>query len=181
MRFGAKAFLSLSVILSLTTAWGIAQEAPPSEYRLKAAFLFNFAKFVDWPPEAFKDASAPLVIGILGDNPFGRDLEQTVQGKSINTHPLLIKQFSSPSETTNCHILFVSSSEKKRQPEVLNSVRGAPVLTVGENDQFIEAGGMINFVVEDKKIRFQINNDPARREGLKISSKLLGLAQPSGK
>jgi hypothetical protein len=179
MRFGARATFGLSLILLLVTVAGSAQESPPSEYRLKAAFLFNFAKFVEWPASAFADSTSPFVIGVLGENPFGSDLEQTVRGKVINERLLSIKLFRSPTEATNCHILFISTSEKKQFSDIFNTLKGVPVLTVGETDQFIDSGGMINFVMEDKKIRFQINNETAKREKLQISSKLLSLAIPA--
>jgi hypothetical protein len=154
-----------------------AQETQPSEYQLKAAFLYNFAQFVDWPAGAFAQPTSPLVIGILGDNPFGPGLEQTVRGKTINTHPLSVREFRSLAEVTNaCQILFVSSTEKKRLPEIFAGLRGASILTVGETDRFTESGGMINFVLEGTKIRFQINDAAAKSAGLKISSKLLSLA-----
>jgi len=160
----------------LPAAGASAQEAQPSEYQVKAAFLFNFAKFVEWPPESFAKETSPLVIGILGDNPFGGDLERTVQNKTINNRPLVIEQLHSSAEATNCQVLFISTSEKKRLPEIFNGLRGASVLTVSETDGFTEAGGMINFVWEGKKIRFEINNDAARKAKLKINSKLLSLA-----
>jgi hypothetical protein len=178
MRVGATALFSLRVLLLLAAGSSRAQDATPSEYQLKAAFLFNFAKFVEWPPDSSGESTAPFVIGILGSSPFGDDLQQTIQGKSINNRPLITREVHSLTEATNCQILFISTSERKRLPEIFKTLGDAHVLTVGENDQFIRAGGMINFVMEEQKIRFQINNDAAKRVGLKISSKLLGLAVP---
>jgi hypothetical protein len=165
--------LSLALLLS---AKAMAQETQPSEYQVKAAFLFNFAKFVEWPPESFAGETSPLAIGILGDNPFGSALEGTVQDKTINSHSLAIRQFHSVAEATNCQVLFISASEKKRLAEIFAGLRGTSVLTVSETDGFTEAGGMINFVLENKKIRFQINDEAAKAARLKISSKLLSLA-----
>ena len=159
---------------------GRAQESPPTEYQIKAAFLFNFAKFVQWPQAAFTGAASPIVVGVLGENPFHDDLARTIRNKSIDEHPLVIKEFRSPTEATNCHILFISTSEKNRLPEILKGLKGTSVLTVGEMEHFTESGGMINFVLKGKKIRFQINNDEAARAGLKISSKLMSLALPPG-
>jgi hypothetical protein len=178
MRLREIAMLSLSLVWLVSVRVGHAQEAPPTEYQLKAAFLFNFAKFVEWPPAAFAGAKAPLVIGILGDNPFHDDLARTIGNKTIDEHPLEIKelQYSSLAQATNCHILFISTSEKKRLPEIFAGLKGASVLTVGETDRFTETGGMINFVPEGTKIRFQVNKDTATKAGLKISSKLLSLA-----
>ena len=175
MRFGKTLIFCLSFLL-LPLMVSFAQESPPSEYQLKAAFLFNFAKFVDWPPEAFTSTNAPMVIGILGEDPFGPDLENTIHNKSIAGRAIVHKRVTSLAEARSCHILFISSSEKKRLPEIFGNLRGASVLTVSETDTFTELGGMINFVMEGKKIRFQINDDAAKSAGLKISSKLLGVA-----
>lgn len=172
----ATAILALGWLLLMGSGLVCAQEPQPSEYELKAAFLYNFAKFVEWPPGTFPQSSSPFVIGILGENPFADDLKKTVAGKKILEHPISVVAFSTLAEATNCHILFISNSEKSRLGAIFKSLRGAPVLTVGENDQFTEAGGMINFVREANKIRFQINDESAKGARLKISSKLLSLA-----
>lgn len=176
MRFGATPILHLSMALLLGAEDVRAPEAQPTEYQLKAAFLFHFAKFVEWPADAFKETSSPLVIGVLGDSPFGDDLEKTVRGKKLNDHPLAVQAFRSAGEVTNCHILFISTSERPRMPEIFQGLGRSSVLTVGETERFTESGGMINFVMEGNKIRFQINNVAAKQAGLKISSKLLSLA-----
>ncbi len=154
---------------------GFAQPSP-SEYQIKAAFLYNFAKFVEWPPQAFAGPKSPMVIGVLGKNVFGDDLEQTIRNKTINGHPFQFKEVHSVTEATNCHILFISASERDRLPKILSGLRNADVLTVSETGHFIEAGGMINFVIEDNRVHFQINDAAAKKAGLKISSKLLSLA-----
>jgi hypothetical protein len=172
-----RSFLSLNLIwLLLVGGDGRAQVSQPTEYQIKAAFLFNFAKFVQWPPAALAGATSPIVIGILGENPFHDDLARTIRNKTIDDHPLVIKELRSPAEATNCHILFISTSEKRRLPEILKGLEGSSVLTVGEMDHFTESGGMINFVLKGNKVRFQINHDAATRAGLKISSKLMSLA-----
>jgi hypothetical protein len=177
----ATSYLGLGLIwLLLAGGGGRAQDARPTEYQIKAAFLFNFAKFVNWPPGVFAQPTSPIVIGILGENPFHDDLARTVRDKTVDDHPLVIKEFRSADQATNCHILFISTSEKNRLPEILKVLNGTSVLTVGEMERFTEAGGMINFVLEGTKIRFQINNDAATRAGLKISSKLLSLAMRLG-
>ena len=168
-------YCCLSVLLGLATG-GWAQETQPSEYQVKAAFLYNFAKFVEWPAQAYSKPDSPIVIGVLGKNVFGADLEHTIHNKMINSRPLEIREFHSTEEATNCHILFISPSERDHLSKVLVALQGTSVLTVSETDQFIEAGGMINFVVEENKIHFQINDDAAKKSGLKISSKLLSLA-----
>jgi hypothetical protein len=163
-------------LISIAGFNGLAQSPPPSEYQIKAAFLYNFAKFVKWPPETFAEPEAPIVIGVLGDNVFGNYLELTIHDKTFNNHPFQFKEFHSVNEATNCHILFISTSEQDRLPQILTVLQGTRVLTVGEMDHFIAAGGMINFVIEDKRIHFQINNAAAIKAGLTISSKLLSLA-----
>ena len=176
MRLRATPIQSLSLVWLLAVGGVGARESQPSEYQIKAAFLFNFAKYVEWPPAAFAEAASPIVIGILGENPFGDDLARMIRDKTLNDHPLMIKEFHSPVEATNCHILFISTSEKARLAQVLEGLHGASVLTVGEMDRFTETGGMINFFAGGNKIRFQINVEAARSAGLKVSSKLLSLA-----
>jgi len=171
------AVLLFSLICFL--GWGaFAQDAAPTEYQIKAAFLYNFVKFVDWPPQSFATPSSPIVIGVLGENVFGDNLEQAVHDKIINNHPLQYKKFDSVAEATNCQVLFISASEKNRFPQILDTLRGRSILTVSESDRFIAAGGIINFVIVNNRVRFQINNESARKAGLTISSDLLNLAVP---
>ncbi len=177
MRLGAKPILSLAFFLLLILAPGQVNEPRLSEYQLKAAFLFNFAKFVDWPPEAFPSETSPLVIGVLGQNPFGKDLGDVIRNKVIGGHPVT-QRMTSLEAAGGCHVLFISSSERKRLREIIHTLQGNSVLTVGDSDEFIAAGGMINLFVEGKKIRFQINQPAAKSAGLKVSSKLLCLAAP---
>ena len=156
---------------------GRAQDSQPTEYQIKAAFIYHFAEFVDWPTQAFADASSPMVIGVLGENVFGTDLEQIINGKAIKGHQLQFKEFKSVTEVTNCQVLFISPSEKSHLPKILAALQGANVLTVSEKtDDFTKDGGMINLKIIDNKIRFEINNDAAKKAGLTISSKLLSLA-----
>jgi hypothetical protein len=178
MRLLVPPILNLTLALLFVVAGVSAQEAKPSEYQLKAAFLFNFAKFIEWPPEAFAEKESPFIIGILGDNPFGKELERTILGKTVNGRMLEIRTFDSPAEAKKCHILFIGSSENKRLPEVLDNLHGTSVLTVSDWVHFTKNGGMINFVLESNRIRFRINDQAARGAGLKISSKLLNLAVP---
>jgi YfiR/HmsC-like len=169
------AFLIIGLIFAFDLR-GFAQTSSPTEYRIKAAFLYNFAKFIKWPPQTFAGPESPIVIGVLGENVFGGDLEQTIHDKTFNDHPFQFKEFHSVNQATNCQILFISASEQERLPKILSGLRGTSVLTVSEMDHFIEAGGMINFVIEEKRIHFQINNEAAEKAGLIISSKLLSLA-----
>jgi len=162
-----------------------AQSEPPTEYQIKAAFLYNFAKFVEWPTDAFADPRAPIVVGIVGEDPFGSVLDKIVLGKTVNGRVLEIKRLKPGPDLRNCHILFLNSSEKKHLAPILESLQGSSVLTVGETDRFAQSGGVINFIFEENKVRFEINSETAARAGLKISSKLLALArivanQPNG-
>ena len=151
-------------------------QQPAPEYQIKAAFLFNFAKFVDWPPEVFTDTNSPIVIGVLGKNVFGDYLKETIRDKSVRSRSFELKQFTSAIQATNCQILFISPELKENLPKIIAGLHNASILTVSETDQFIKAGGMVNFVIEDNKIRFQINDSAARKARLRISSKLLSLA-----
>ena len=149
------------------------------EYQTKAAFLFNFAKFVNWPPRKFTEPDSPLIIGVVGSDPFGGLLEEQVQDQRINDRTVIVRHIQSIQELRKCHIVFVCRSEAERLGPILAAVRGDNVLTVGETDQFIPRGGIINFVMIGPTVRFQINNSAARHAGLKISSKLSSLAIPA--
>ena len=158
---------------------GVARAQAP-EYDLKAAFLFNFVKFVEWPPAAFAGDRTPLTICVYGDDPFGRTLDALVEGERAGERGLLVRRPDSLGGLEGCHVLFVSRSEKDRLGEVLAQVQGQPVLTVGDTDGFLRAGGAINFILEGSKVRFLIDQAAAERSGLKISSKLMRLAVPPG-
>jgi hypothetical protein len=157
----------------------LAQEALP-EYQIKAAYLYNFLKFVEWPEDAFPDPLAPIVIGISGDDPFGNSLPQVVIGKTVQGRDLVIHKYHTGEDMRGAHILFISPSEKKRLPQILSSLRGSSVLTVADAEGFLEAGGMIQFVSENDRVRFAINVDATSRAKLKMSSKLLSLARVVG-
>lgn len=154
---------------------GFAQEPAP-EYQIKAAFLFNFAKFVDWPPDAFPNTNAPIVIGVLGKNVFGHYLEDTIQDKKVRNRSFAFKEFTSATEATNCHILFISPTLKDEYPSIIKALHNSSVLTVSETEGFLKAGGMVNFTIVDNKVHFDISDEAAKKAGLKISSKLLSLA-----
>ena len=158
---------------------GYAQDSP-SEYQVKAAYLFNFLKFVEWPEEAFPDPLAPIVIGIAGDDPFGSALPQVVVGKTVQGRDLVIRKYRVGEDLRSTHILFISASEKKRVPQIVASLRGSSVLTVADFNEFLGDGGMIQLYSENNRIRFAINVDATGRAKLKISSKLLSLARVVG-
>jgi len=158
---------------------GQAQEGL-SEYQVKAAYLFNFLKFVEYPSESFADPLAPMVIGVVGDDPFGNALPQIVIGKSVQGRDLVIRVYRTGEDLRGAHILFISTSEKKRLPMILSSLRGSSVLTVSDAAGFLEAGGMIQFLNENGRVRFAINVEATNRAKLKMSSKLLSLARLVG-
>lgn len=169
--------LALEVwLLSCGALPGQTLAASAQEYQVKAAFLYNFAKFVDWPGEP-AGTSAPLVITVFGKDPFGPALENIVLGRTVNGRRLVIRRTSRLEELLPCHILFISSSEKRRLAEILQALRGTSVLTVGDMEEFLQLGGSVRFFVEENKVRFGINLEAARRTELKISSKLLSLAR----
>jgi hypothetical protein len=149
--------------------------APAPEYQVKAAFLYNFAKFVDWPAHEVA-GGGPLHVCVIGDDPFGSFLPETLEGKSVRDRRLTLRHLEGPADASSCHIAFVSPSEEAELPRLLASLAAASVLTVGETSAFERSGGMITFHVEGSKIRFAINVDAAERAGLKISSQLLKLA-----
>lgn len=147
------------------------------EYRVKAAFIFNFAKFVQWPGDAFEDQETPVTIGIVGEDPFGSILEETVGGRTIQGRKIAIKRFGSIEQAHGCHMLFISDSQAEQLQHVFSVLDDLPVLTIGETEFFAENGGMIGFFITENRVKFKINLETARRSRLKISSKLLKLAR----
>jgi len=170
--------LALLFALSIGIVSNTFAQQQPSEYDLKAAFLFNFAKFVEWPPEVFAGTNSPIVIGILGKDVFGDTLGKIINDRKVNNRGFAFRHFDSANEATNCQILFVSSSERNDFAKIVSALHNASVLTVSEADGFLKAGGMINFLIEGKNIRFQISDEAAKKAQLKVSSKLLSLAVP---
>jgi hypothetical protein len=154
-----------------------AEDHMADEYRVKAAFLFNFAKFVEWPATSFTSNDQPIEICILGQNPFGTSLEDAVRGKVAANRTFIVREVSSAQQAGNCHILFVGVSERKRSRAVLGELKGASVLTVGETEDFTATGGVISFKLKDGRVRFEIDPAAAERGNLRISSKLLSLAE----
>jgi len=148
-----------------------------TEYRVKAAFLYNFAKLVEGPPDAFHTPSDPFAICTLGENPFGDALSEAIKGKSFNGRGFVEKNIISTEVARGCHILFVSSSEHSQVRAIAKQLRGASILTVGDTQGFAPQGVIINFVVQDNKVRFEFNAEAAERAQLKASSKLLNLAK----
>jgi hypothetical protein len=147
-----------------------------TEYELKAAFLFNFAKFVDWPPQAFPEPSAPLIFGIIGEDPFGSTLPATLERETVKGRPIKIRRYQAGDDFAGCHLLFVTRSAASQTKDIVDRAKGLSVLTVSETEGFMAQGGMINFVMVDKSVRFDINTRAMGSAGLKASSKLLAVA-----
>jgi YfiR/HmsC-like len=170
--------LTLILLLLVTNLAHGAEPAKFSEYQIKGAFLVKFAMFVDWPGKSFANARSPIVIGILGDDPFGPNYEAALSREIADGHPFVVKRFKEPSDVNDCHILFVSSSENQRLPEVFGMLQKRPILTVGDQERFAHRGGMVNFIKEGGKLRFEVNVAAADVAGLKVNSRLLQLAKP---
>jgi hypothetical protein len=147
------------------------------ETEVKAVFLLNFAKFVEWPPEAFSGAAAPVVIGVLGEDPFGPTLDRVLEGESLNGRAFRVERYASLDELRPCHVLYVSPPAADDLPAVVKRLKGARTLTVGETERFARGGGVIGFVVKEGRVRFVIDRRAAENAGLKISSRLLSIAE----
>lgn len=178
----SRKFLPVLGLLWLAAGWLAAAETGPvageyKEYKVKAAFIYNFTKFTDWPPGAFSSPTASLVIGILGEDPFGDTMEDVVRGEVVRGRPLVIKRLRPDDDLRACHILFIARSETQRLPAVLSQLKGTPVLSVGETSGFAEQGGMINLLLADSILKIEINQAALEQAGLQISAKLLKLAR----
>ena len=151
--------------------------AAVEEYQLKAVFLYNFAKFVEWPEGSFRSLSEPITVCILGQNPFGPALVKTLEGKAIDGRPFRVREIPASEPGNPCHILFVSASERKRFRSLLPDRKGSGTLTVGESPGFAAEGGVVNFRIEGNTLRIEVNTEAARLEHLRISAKLLNLVE----
>jgi hypothetical protein len=145
-------------------------------YEVKAAFLFNFAKFIEWSPGAFAAPRSPFVVCVLGPDPFGNILDDTLRGKTIGDRAFTVQRLKDKEDARHCHMVFVSYLESAHLAEIVESLRGAHVLLAGESNKFAVSGGTIEFTLEDNHVHLTINTDAANRSGLKFSSKLLALA-----
>ena len=153
-----------------------AQETTFSEYEVKAAWLLNFARFVNWPTNTFQSLESPIVVGVAGKDPFGRLLEKAFAGKTVKGRSLVVRHPTTDQELRQCHIVFVSNSERRRLREILEKLGNHAVLTVGESEDFLDQGGVVNFVLKEKSIRFEINVQAAKSAGLRMEANLLKIA-----
>jgi hypothetical protein len=170
----------LWLTMALLAAGSARAIAGPSEYQVKAVFLFNFTQFVDWPPQAFPGPNAPFVIGVLGQDPFGPQLDEVVHGETVNRRPLVIERYRSVAEIRDCNILFIGSTESGHLDEILAALKGRSILTVGDADPGGQRGVMIRLVNENNRIRLRIDVAAAKAGNLTISSKLLRPAEIVG-
>jgi hypothetical protein len=169
---------ALATLLSLAAVTSTRAQASPSvEYQVKAAFLLNFAKFIEWPPNVFQGEKSPITVCIFRYDPFGSALDDIIRGKNINNRELLARRINELPDLKACQLLFVSNTEDKHLSEILNSLKGASALVVGESEDFAERGGGVQFFLENNKLRFAVNVDAVQRAHLAVSSKVLALAR----
>jgi hypothetical protein len=170
-------FARLFVLLCLLRGFSHAAEAT-KEYQVKAVFLFRLAQFVDWPVNSFADESSPIVIGVLGDDPFGEALDLAVQGETAHNRPLSVTRFRSVSDVKACHVLFVSRSETARIQETMTALSGRSILTVSDIDEFVTRhNGMVRFTTDKNKINLRVDPEAAKAVGLVLNSRLLRMAE----
>lgn len=189
-RFGSRIrplsrrrFLPLfAVIVVAACVPKAAGQGTTREYQIKAVLLFNLTQFVEWPESAFSSTNAPLVIGILGDDPFGKSLDDAVYGETVNNRPIVVVRYRDIDEVTNCQILFISQSKQRDFGNILSELRNRPIVTVADSEGFIAAGGMVRFFKNpENKIRIKINPDAVSAGNLSVSAKLLRVAEITGK
>ena len=166
----------LALVLFALAGGAADTQGGDDEYRLKAAFLLSFPRFVEWPERSL-GRGEPLIVAVYGQDPFGNALARAAGSKVVDDHPLMIHRTTSVELLRSCHIVFVAGVDAKRLQHALEVLEGAPVLTVGEGEEFLQAGGIIGLVLEERKVRFEINAGAARSAGLRISSSLLALAR----
>lgn len=166
----------VSVLIAALVCAPSLSPAPVSEQEVKAAFMFNFAKFVEWPPQTFSDSSSPFVVCSFGSNGVAEALKQGIEGKTVQNRTITVDVVTSASGAKACQVLYFDMTQTDHVAPLLHALEAAHVLTVGEMETFVDAGGIIGFVVRSNQLRFYINNAEAKKAGLKISSKLLTLA-----
>jgi len=169
--------IAIAIAALLTVTQCAALQPALNEYRVKAAFLFNFAKFVEWPPQAYQDDPGHQVFCVFGMDPFGPILDQTLAGKIVEGRSAVVRRVQDRNELRKCHLVFVSAAEGNLLPEVLASLGSSPVLLVGDAPDFARQGGTINFILREDNVRFAINPWAAQQLGLKIDAQLLDLAE----
>ena len=167
----------LTALVYMICPLALRGQSEVDEYRLKAAFLFHFAQFVEWPSNPAKAPDGGFIFCVVGEDPFHGDLEGTVQGKSVSGKTIRVRHIKQPQDTKECDVVFVDRNQSGRIREFIAAVSDGPVLTVGDSDDFLRQGGMIRFCTEDRKVRFEVNQEAAEKANLKVSSRLLLLAK----
>lgn len=167
--------VSLFIISGCQFLYG--QNNVVTEHQVKAVFLYNFTQFIAWPPASFKSPDEPFIIGIIGNDPFGSFLDETVAEEKIGTHPIGVQRYNDPKNIGHCHILYINSNDKESIKTILSAVSEKSILTIGDHPDFCQWGGIVRFFTDQNKIRLQINVEQSRAVGLNISSKLLSVAK----
>jgi hypothetical protein len=171
----AKTLKNSFVLLALFAGVCLRAETLP-EYQVKAAYVYNFARFVEWPAQSFKNAQDPFVIGIFGKDPFGGALEQTLKNKKIHGRAIQILRFDEPAKGAQCHILFIPTNEEKEN-ELIKQIENLPILSIGETDGFVQKHGMIELKIVDQKVAFEIHQTRVEKAGLIPSVQVLKLGK----
>ena len=161
----------------LTAAPCYGDDEAPREYSVKAAFIYNFTQFIDWPADAFAAGDSPFVVAVVGQNPFGAALDRAMANKTVGKHPIVVKYFATANDLGTCQLLFVSASLDKQLGEIFAKKTGKAVLNVGESDEFMRAGGAIRLFLEEDHVKFEIAPDVCEAARLKVSAKLMKLAR----
>jgi len=167
----------ICAVLALPSYAQTGNSSDSSEYLIKAGFTYNFAKLMQWPANAFPQPDSPIIIGILGNDPFGATLDSVLMGKKVNARSFVVKHLKWGADIKSCNILYVSASEAAHLDEILRLVKGLPILTIGQMPDFARRGGIVNFIIEDDKVRFEVNVEAAKQADISISSRLLTLAK----
>jgi hypothetical protein len=177
-RFGIVAVSLMCMSMALPARAQSDDSSGSSEYLIKAGFIYNFAKLTEWPAPSFPQPNSPIVIGILGEkDPFQGTLDDVLRGKQVNGRAFVVKHMKGKEDVKGCNMLFVSSSEKEHLDELFRFIQGLPILTIGDTPGFAQRGGIINFVLEDNRVRFDIDVEAAKQANITISSRLLTLAR----
>ncbi|HUR44533.1 MAG TPA: YfiR family protein [Candidatus Saccharimonadales bacterium] len=176
-QLGRRRVFAVASLLIASLAMTVAQESGLVANKVKAAMVYNFTKYVEWPASSFPAPTSPLVIGVIGKDPIMAEIDSTLKGKAVEKRVLAVRQFSDVAEARGCHVVFICASERKRLPKILEQLKKENTLTVSDLEGFVEEGGMIGFRKEANTIRFDINQSTAEKAGLKVSSKLLQLAR----
>lgn len=170
-------FIRLPVILPVLFCTSLTPYQSNPEYKVKSVFLYNFTQFIQWPEDSFSGKDSPFVIGILGQDPFGVFIDQTVEGETINGTPIVVRRYHKPEEALDCHILYMKENDHAKIGNILRKLEGRSILTVSDAKGFAQMGGVIEFTLKESKIGLKINPNAARKQKLEISAKLLQLAE----